>query len=58
MARIYAKARQIRAGKKLGLLGTARMAKQVQRGLLQAGQPPALLKKLVFSILANALVGK
>jgi hypothetical protein len=58
MARILAAAKNIRSTNKLGIFKLAKIVFNVQRGLLEAGHPPAFVKKMIFAILTNALVGK
>jgi len=41
----------------LGIVGRARVAIQLQKYLLEAGYPPALVKQVLFAMLTAAFVG-
>jgi hypothetical protein len=47
-----------RERRKLGILARARLALLLQRKLLAAGYSPDLVRQVLFSVLAVALVGK
>jgi len=57
LKRFYEAARAEREQHRLGVIGRARVALGLQRRLLDAGYPPALVKQVVFAMLVSAFVG-
>lgn len=58
LARFYEAARVERARMRLGVIGRARVAFDLQRRLLAAGYAASLVKQVVFAMLVAAFVGR
>lgn len=58
LANFYAVARTERERSRLGLIGRARVAFDVQQRLLTAGYAPPLVKQVLFAMLVSAFVGR
>lgn len=58
LARFYGIARDERRRRRLGLIGRARVALELQRRLLAAGYPPDVVKQVLFSLFMSAFVGR
>lgn len=57
LKRFFETARAARARHRLGIIGRARVAFSLQQHLLAAGYAPALVKQVLFSMLAAVFVG-
>lgn len=57
LKRFFDAARAARARHRLGIIGRARVAFALQQHLLAAGYSPALVKQVLFSMLAAVFVG-
>lgn len=58
LARFYEIARDERKRRRLGLIGRARVAFDLQGRLLAAGYPPNVVKQVLFSLLMSAFVDR
>lgn len=58
LARFYESAREERQRMRLGIVGRARVAFDLQRRLLRAGYPATLAKQVVFALLVAAFSGR
>lgn len=57
LKKFFEAARAARARHRLGIIGRARVAFALQQHLLAAGYAPALVKQVLFSMLAAVFVG-
>lgn len=58
LERFLAEAKAERARRRLGIIGRARLAINLQERLMAAGYPAQLVRQVVFSLLVSALVGR
>lgn len=58
LAQFYEAARVERERYRLGVIGRARVAFDLQRRLLAAGYAPSLVRQVVFAMLVAAFVGR
>ena len=57
LKKFYAAADAARRSHRLGLIGRARLAFDLQQRLLAAGYPAPLVKQVLFALLSSAFVG-
>ena len=57
LKKFYAAADAARRSHRLGLIGRARVAFDLQQRLLAAGYPAPLVKQVLFALLSSAFVG-
>jgi len=58
LERFYAEARAQREEQRLGLIGKARVVFCLQQHMMDAGYPPELVRKVLFSLLLSSFVGR
>lgn len=58
LQRFYAVAHGERERHRLGVIGRARVAFNLQQRLLQAGYPAPLVKQVLFAMLTSVFIGK
>lgn len=58
LQQLYAAAAIARQERRLGVIGRARVAFSLQDKMVRAGYPPALVRQVLFALLASAFVGR